>query len=91
MSHFLRDLNAMQDKPHDEPEFTFEDDLAVFTNTNFFDFDSGQNTDYQAPPVKPDFEAAAAATPATSQMNNTADDLTSSLGDLTNLEFMSSK
>lgn len=56
VSQYLRELNAIpaQDPPAADEAFGMEDDLAMFTNTRFFDFDSGQNTDYNAPPAKPD-------------------------------------
>lgn len=31
------------------PEDSLEADLAMFTNTNFFDFDAGQHANLQAP------------------------------------------
>jgi len=54
VSQYLRNLNVQG--PSVEETFTDEDlekDLALFTNTQFFDFETGQHTDYQAPPVKP--------------------------------------
>ncbi|KAK4460296.1 hypothetical protein QBC42DRAFT_107089 [Cladorrhinum samala] len=56
VSQYLRNLNV-QEPAGEETFITDEDlakDLALFTNTQFFDFETGQNTDYQAPPVKPD-------------------------------------
>lgn len=65
-----------------------EDDLALFTNTQFFDFDSGQNTDFQAQPVKIDVDTV-------TRHNSTASgDVTpaqASIGDLPNLDFISSE
>lgn len=55
VSQYLRNLNVQG--PSIEETFTDEDlekDLALFTNTQFFDFETGQHTDYQAPPVKPE-------------------------------------
>jgi hypothetical protein len=53
----------------EDPLISDEDlqkELAMFTNTQFYDFDSGQNTDYQRPPPKPDtvdsIEPSSAAT-----------------------------
>ncbi|KAL2157836.1 hypothetical protein VTH06DRAFT_5105 [Thermothelomyces fergusii] len=54
VSQYLRNLNVQA--PVVEETFTDEDlekDLALFTNTQFFDFETGQHTDYQAPPPKP--------------------------------------
>ncbi|KAK3344639.1 hypothetical protein B0H65DRAFT_181508 [Neurospora tetraspora] len=62
-TNYLRNLNAQE--PQVEEFVTPNDeDLALFTNTNFFDYETGQNTDYQAPPVKPD--AVVAPTPVES-------------------------
>jgi hypothetical protein len=85
VSHFLRDLNTVADKPLDEPEFTFEDDLAMFTNTQFFDYETGQNTDYQAHPIKHEMDSA-----PSSAVSPTAAELTSpAMNDMSNLDFMS--
>jgi hypothetical protein len=56
VSQYLRNLNV-QESPVEETLITDEDlakDLALFTNTQFYDFETGQHTDYQAPPVKPE-------------------------------------
>jgi hypothetical protein len=91
VSQYLRDLNTIS--PQDttapaEDAFNMEDDLALFTNTQFFDFDSGQNTDFQAQPVKVDVEHA-------TRHNSTASgDVTpaqTTIGDMPNLDFMSGK
>ncbi|KAH6610277.1 hypothetical protein Trco_000297 [Trichoderma cornu-damae] len=59
VSQYLRDLNTISptDTTAVEETFNMEDDLAIFTNTQFFDFDSGQNTDFQAQPVKTEGKA----------------------------------
>ena len=56
VSQYLRELNNIpsQDAPTSDEAFGVDDHLAMFTNTQFFDFDSGQNTDYNAPPGKQD-------------------------------------
>ncbi|KAL8666950.1 MAG: hypothetical protein Q9168_007383, partial [Polycauliona sp. 1 TL-2023] len=47
VSHFLSNLNAIpsdHEIPTQQPEpFDFANDLASFTNTEFFDFDQGEN------------------------------------------------
>ncbi len=56
MSQYLRTLNVQQDGQMDEQFMTDEElakDLAMFTNTQFFDFDSGQKTDFRAPGERP--------------------------------------
>lgn len=82
VSHLLQDLNAVG--AHDgnaEETFNMEDDLELFTNTQFYDFDSGQQTDFQAQPVK---AAAAAAASATDDVARTAP---SAIGEMPNLDF----
>ncbi|KAJ3505626.1 hypothetical protein NM208_g16173 [Fusarium decemcellulare] len=85
VSQYLRDLNAInrqEPSSNDEP-FNMEEDLALFTNTQFFDFETGQNTDYQAHPVKVDMEAPPSTSPS--------DGMTpapSVVGDLANFDFI---
>ncbi|PFH56924.1 hypothetical protein XA68_15764 [Ophiocordyceps unilateralis] len=64
VSQYLRDLNTVnpQDTSATDESFAIEDDLALFTNTQFFDFDSGQNMDFQAQPVKVAVESTAPST-----------------------------
>lgn len=65
VSQYLRDLNAInrQENAHEEP-FNMEEDLALFTNTQFFDFETNQTTDYQAQPLKVDIEASQSTSPS---------------------------
>ncbi|KAH8892016.1 hypothetical protein GQ53DRAFT_603996, partial [Thozetella sp. PMI_491] len=74
---FLRNLNVQE--PAMEELITDDEmarDLAMFTNTQFYDFDSGQNTDFQAPPVKPETttEPQSAATEAATGSDSMLDD-----------------
>lgn len=82
VSQYLRNLNAIspQDTTANDESFNVDDQLSFFTNTEFFDLDSGQNTDFQAPPSKPD----AVATPAPSSTEDPA----SVMGDISNMDFM---
>lgn len=75
---FLRDLNPVPgaETATDDDTLNPDGDLSIFTNTIFHDFDSGQNTDYQAAPIKADADASA---PSSNE------DL---LGELGNLDFM---
>ncbi|RMJ12064.1 hypothetical protein BHE90_014724 [Fusarium euwallaceae] len=84
VSQYLRDLNAInrQETSNDEP-FNMEEDLALFTNTQFFDFETGQNTDYQAHPVKTDMEAPPSTSPSDSMTP-----APSVVGDLSNFDFI---
>ena len=88
VSHFLRDLNTIaSDKALDEAEFTFEDDLAMFTNTQFFDYDSGQNTDYQAHPIKSELDTTPSSAVSTTDELQTP----AALNEMAGLDFMSGK
>lgn len=84
---YLRNLNNAQEQPQEEVvnDDELAKDLALFTNTHFFDFETGQNTDYQAPPSKPE----------TVTQTSTIDDITPTdpvLTDFsTDLNFMSSE
>ena len=80
ISRYLHELNMSTGEAPTEDAMTFDDDLALFTNTQFFDYDSGQNTDYQAPPPKPDSEVS---------RNTEEPASTSAMSDFSNLEFMS--
>jgi hypothetical protein len=56
VSQYLRNLRVPESAV-EETLVTDEDlakDLALFTNTQFYDFETGQHTDYQAPPAKPE-------------------------------------
>lgn len=56
VSQYLRNLNV-QEGARVEENITDEDlakDLALFTNTHFYDFETGQNTDFQAHAAKPE-------------------------------------
>lgn len=83
VSQFLRELTIPAQEQSAEDTFNFEDDLALFTNTQFFDFDSGQNMDYQKGPIKPE----PAEAPSRSDDPTSAE---STINDFTGLEFMSS-
>ncbi|KAG0645853.1 Regulatory cys-3 [Hyphodiscus hymeniophilus] len=58
MSDFVNQLNAIPSAEdlHNAENFNIDDDLAMFTNTQFFDFDLGQDANVQA-----DFDARGAA------------------------------
>lgn len=79
VSQYIRHLNTIPTETVADDSF-FDEDIATFTNTQFYDFESGQTTDFQPPPAKPDAEQVSRAT---------ADDTSPVVGDLTGLEFMS--
>jgi hypothetical protein len=80
VSQYLREMTTIkaQDAPA-EDSFNIDDDLSLFTNSQFFDFDSGQNTDFQGQPVKVSVDA-----PATSL----TEELNSATFDPSSLDFM---
>lgn len=83
MSQYLRDLNTIS--PQDstgngDAPIDIQDELSFFANTQFYDLDSGQNTDFQAPPVKP--HAAA------SQQASTPEDPSTVMGEMSSIDFM---
>lgn len=65
VSEFIANLNAIpptQDLAGQGPEnFNLDDELAMFTNTQFFDFDLGQDADLQ--PSTFDFKGQSIVTP----------------------------
>ena len=78
MSEYIANLNAIPsgtDLPNDD-DFNLDADLAMFTNTQFFDYDLGQDTDLQA--------AAAAGGDGNGQEGTVAPDSV----DMNSLEFM---
>jgi hypothetical protein len=54
LSQYLRELRTIPSDITTEDTFGIEDDLVMFTNSQFFNFDLGENTDYQALPGKLD-------------------------------------
>lgn len=86
VSQYLRDLNTISPQADilEESSLNFEEDLNIFTNTQFFDIDSGQNTDFQAQPAKPEGKAPHSGT--------TSEDVSAApsvIGEMPNLDFMS--
>jgi len=53
VSEYIANLNAIptaQDlQSSNQDNFSLDDDLAMFTNTQFFDFDLGQDAELQQP------------------------------------------
>ncbi|KAF9870489.1 hypothetical protein CkaCkLH20_11979 [Colletotrichum karsti] len=91
VSQYLRDLNIVKE-PSAEEQFTFEEDLAAFTNTQFFDFETGQQQDYQAAPAKPETETQAPSSAVTEDLTSPLaefGDFTSIAGDFSFPDFTS--
>jgi hypothetical protein len=85
VSQYLRELHTIPEQDSAAGEsFNMDDDLAMFTNTQFFDFDSGQNTDYNAPPVKPETTEV-----ARQQSVSRSEDVVGGLVDPVNFDFRS--
>lgn len=67
VSEFIANLNAIPSAQEmasqGQENFNLDDDLSLFTNTNFFDFDLGQDADLQ--PANFDFHGQSRAAPAT--------------------------
>ncbi|SPO00495.1 related to regulatory protein cys-3 [Cephalotrichum gorgonifer] len=78
VSQYLRHLNTIPAETTADDGF-MDDDLDVFTNTQFFDFESGQTTDFQPPPVKPDAE----------QVSRTTAEDAAPIADIGGLDFIS--
>lgn len=83
ISQFIRDLNVVSPEGNQDDEMS-PMDLSLFTNTEFYDLESGRNTDYQAQPVKID---TAAPTPAASTVDEAS--ISSAIGEVSSLEFLS--
>jgi len=71
VSEFIANLNTIpsaQDVAGQGPDnFNLDDDLAMFTNTQFFDFDLGQDADLKPANFDVDFNAQNRVTPTTAQ------------------------
>lgn len=87
VSHLLQDLNNFNDT---EDNFNIDDNLELFTNTQFIDYDSGQQTDFQAQPTKAaaalDTRMKANATAANGEDPHSA--ATSTIGEMPNLDLV---
>ena len=89
VSQYLRELTTIQPvtpaaTTGPEEGFGLDDDLVMFTNTQFFDFETGQNTDYQSHPAKPESEPTRSEPPP-----NSAAASTTTMDDFSTLDFMS--
>ena len=83
-------LNTLQtDSPTDDS--LLDDDIALFTNTQFMEFDTGRTIDFQTPPVKAEPEqtsssstddVVSSASPMADLTSGTLDFMQGSLGSL---------
>ncbi|KAH6663358.1 hypothetical protein B0J14DRAFT_276680 [Halenospora varia] len=65
VSEYIANLNAIptaQDLQNAQDNFNLDDELAMFTNTQFFDFDLGQDVDLQAPSFGAEGQGQSAST-----------------------------
>lgn len=71
VSEFIANLNAIPSTQdiagQGQDSFNLDEELAMFTNTQFFDFDLGQDTDLQ--PSAFDFNTQPRAAPTTATEN----------------------
>lgn len=88
ISQFLRELHENPTLVENDPAFSMDDqDLSMFTNTEFFDLETGQNTDFQPqpqPPSKPGTES----TSASSAVSPLSEDTITTMADFSNIDFM---
>ncbi|CAH0014683.1 unnamed protein product [Clonostachys rhizophaga] len=86
ISQYLRDLNTIspQESNGDDNFSMGGEELTLFTNTEFYDFDSGQQTDFQAPPVKVDTTVASSSAPSIAEDPTSA----SVTGDMSSIDFV---
>lgn len=71
VSEFIANLNAIpsaQDMAGQGPDnFNLDDELAMFTNTHFFDFDLGHDADLKPSNFDFDFNGQSKVAPVTAQ------------------------
>ena len=75
VSQYIANLNAIPSSHDDvvnqhDSAYNLEDDLAVFTNTQFFDFDMGEDIDQQPMPYDPSAEERARRENATAHKSS---------------------
>lgn len=63
ISHYLSNLNAIPSSheivSQNESAYSLEDDLAIFTNAEFLDYDMSEDIDHQPMPYDPSQEGRA--------------------------------
>ena len=87
ISQFLRELQENPTLVENDAAFSMDDtDLSMFTNTEFFDLETGQNTDFQPQqhPPKPVSESNTAS----SVVSPLGDDALTTIADFSNIDFM---
>ncbi len=82
---FLSDLREVNENPAVPDEAAIlaldENDISIYTNTEFYDIETGQNTDFQPQPSKADTDTHG------SQSGNSP----SVMEDFSSMDFMSSE
>lgn len=88
ISLFLRELHENPTLVENDPAFSMDDtDLSMFTNTEFFDLETGQNTDFQPhpqhqPKVDPGSSTASSAVSPLNEGSMTA------ISDFNHMDFL---
>jgi len=82
VSEFLRDLHENPAAEPSQDMYIINDqDMSMFTNTEFFDVETGQHTDFQPQPRKPESETRGSS-------SEHAGSTGSHMDDFGNMEFM---
>ena len=85
VSHFMARLQNPQGVQEVQEDVFDQESLNLFTNTEFYDLDSAQNTDFRAQPSKID---TAAPTPAVSVIDDPIS-ASSAVEPVSSLDFVS--
>ncbi|TLS25024.1 hypothetical protein PpBr36_07473 [Pyricularia pennisetigena] len=91
VAQYLRELNTIQPATPAASADSFggslDEDLMMFTNTQFFDFETGENTDYQSQPHKD--TPPSTVSPSETQQPMSAAASTTTMDDFSSMDFMS--
>ena len=88
ISQFLRELHENPTLVENDPAFSMDDqDLSMFTNTEFFDLETGQNTDFQPQPQAPAKPLSESAS-SSSAVSPLSEETMTTMTDFANIDFM---
>ncbi|CAK7222703.1 hypothetical protein SBRCBS47491_004949 [Sporothrix bragantina] len=88
ISQFLRELHENPTLVENDPAFSMDDtDLSMFTNTEFFDLETGQNTDFQ-PQHQHAPKPASESNTASSAVSPLSEDAMTTIADFSHIDFM---
>lgn len=91
ISQFLRELHENPTLVENDPAFSMDDqDLSMFTNTEFFDLETGQNTDFQPqhPHQPPKPGPGSESNSASSAVSPLSEDTMTTMADFNHMDFM---